>query len=201
MPYLTLQNSPWLSFSDEGKVRIFLDLKNEQVSSFDGVVGVAPPSDDNERTLFTGQLDFRLRNPLERGTSFDFEFEQFQQNSQQLDLSFEYPFILSSSLGTNFGFDLEKIDTLYTSLNYHVALSYYFSGRSKMDFFYHKFRSFPLTENVPSNTFKNVESFQYGLGYNTNTLDYRPNPLKGTHLMVEGGAGRKERDQRRYKNA
>lgn len=191
LPYLSLVRAPWVSFSDEGKVRIFLDLENEQVSSFDGVIGVAPPSDANERTLLTGQLDFRLRNPLARGTSFDFEFEQFQQNSQQLDLSFEYPFILASSLGVNFGFDLEKIDTLYTSLNYQVGLSYYFSGRSKMDFFYHRFRSFPLTESVLGSAIKNIESFQYGLGFNTNTLDYRPNPLKGVHAMVEGGAGRK----------
>lgn len=191
LPYLSLKGKPWVSFSDEGKARIWLDLQNEQVSSFDGVVGVAPPSDANERTLFTGQLDFRLRNPLARGTSFDFEFEQFQQNSQQLDLQFEYPFILATSLGINFGFDLEKIDTLYTSLNYQLGLSYYFSGRSKMDFFYHRFRSFPLSDVANSDLFKNLESFQYGVGYTTNTLDYRPNPLRGMQFLVNGSAGRK----------
>lgn len=192
LPYVQLKRDPLISFSDEGKVRIWLDMENRPVSNLDGIIGVAPGSGDNGRTLLTGELDFNLRNPFSRGTSLDFSFEKFQESSQRLDLSAAYPFMFSSPLGTNFEFNLERVDTLYANLNTKLGVSYYFSGRSSFTVFYNRQNSYPIgSSDFVRSRYPNIEINHYGLSGQYQKLDYIPNPSKGLEFDIEGSVGRK----------
>ncbi|MGB0431288.1 MAG: hypothetical protein ACPGLV_12505 [Bacteroidia bacterium] len=192
LPYLKMRDVPYVSFSDEGKVRVVLDLDNVQVSSFDGIVGVAPNSTPENKTLFTGQFDFRLRNPFARGTSFDMVFEKFQENSQKLESGFQFPFMLSTPLGIDAKFNLLRVDTTYLNLNTKVGIDYYFTGNSKLSIYFNRFRAYPLSQ-IESNllTYKNLTTTNYGLGYSISKLDYLPNPLKGISTLIDLRAGTK----------
>lgn len=193
LPYVKLVREPFVSFSDKGKVRIYLQLENVQVSSFDGIIGVAPQSGNSGTTLFTGQFDFRLRNPFARGISFDFAFEKFQESSQKLNTKLEYPFLLSTSLGLDFQFDLLKVDTSYINLTTRLGFSYFFSGNSKMSAFYNQFRAYPLGNNLESRgALQNLTTNNYGLSYKGASLDYLPNPLRGIDFYIEASVGKKE---------
>ncbi|MBI1184244.1 hypothetical protein GC194_08225 [bacterium] len=194
LPNLSLRQAPGVSFSDEGKVRVWLDLQNEQVSSFDGIIGLAPKAAAGNKTLVTGQFDFKLRNPFARGTSFDLAFEKFQQSSQKLNTNFEYPFLLSTPLGVQFQFDLLKYDTTYINLNTRISLAYFFSGNSRVKFFYHKTRAYPLN-SLPSvlSQYSNIGTQLYGLGLDKSQLDYLPNPARGYTINAEASVGKKNK--------
>lgn len=192
LPYIQLKRDPLISFSDEGKARIWLDLENQRVSNLDGIIGVAPGSTDDGRTLLTGELDFNLRNPFSRGTSLDFSFEKFQESSQRLDLAVSYPFMFSSPLGTGFDFNLERVDTLYANLNTKLGISYYFSGSSSFMVFFNRQNSYPISSSdAVRNRYSNIEINHYGLSGQYQRLDYIPNPSKGLQFGIEGSVGRK----------
>jgi len=192
LPYIQLKRDPLISFSDEGKARIWLDLENQRVSNLDGIIGVAPGSTDDGRTLLTGELDFNLRNPFSRGTSLDFSFEKFQESSQRLDLAISYPFMFSSPLGTGFDFNLERVDTLYANLNTKLGISYYFSGSSSFMVFFNRQNSYPISSSeAVRNRYSNIEINHYGLSGQYQRLDYIPNPSKGLRFAIEGSVGRK----------
>ncbi len=193
LPYLNMRSVPYVSFSDEGKVRLVLDLENVQVSSFDGIVGIAPNSANNGTTLFTGQFDFKLRNPFARGTSFDLAFEKFQQSSQKLESRFEFPFIFSSPVGSELKFNLIRFDTSYVNLESKIGINYFFSGSSKMSFYFNQFRAYPLSQNISNlSIYKNITTSNYGVAYLRTDLDYMPNPLKGLDLYFDFKAGSKK---------
>ncbi|MFY0674726.1 MAG: hypothetical protein JXQ87_15105 [Bacteroidia bacterium] len=192
LPYLKEISPSAISFSDEGFVRIRLYLENVQVSSFDGIVGVAPQSSQDGTTLFTGQLDFRLRNPFSRGTSFDFAFEKFQESSQKLNSKLEIPFIFSSPLGVETKFALQRVDTLYINVETHLGLNYFFNGSSKLSFYFNQFRAYPLNRSGDNLTrYNDLRTRNYGIGYTLQKLDYMPNPLKGIDLKIDGRLGQK----------
>lgn len=192
LPYLKEVFPSEVSFSDEGFVRIRLYLENVQVSSFDGIIGAAPNSAQDGTTLFTGQLDFRLRNPFARGTSFDFAFEKFQESSQKLNSRYEIPFIFSSSLGVETKFDLLRVDTSYINVETYLGINYFLSGSSKLSFYYNQFRAYPLNRNVENlNRYSDLRTRNYGIGYTYHKLDYMPNPLRGLDLIVNGRLGTK----------
>jgi len=192
LSYLRLTDDPRLSFSDIGNVRIWLSLENQKVSNIDGIIGVAPGSSSTGGTLITGELDFNLRNPFSRGTSLDFSFEKFQASSQRIDLAFAYPYMFSSALGTDFNFNLERLDTLYANLNTRLGFSYYLSGNSRIMAFFTRQNSYPIGSGGDiSGIYKNVNISHYGLLLEYRRLDYVPNPSKGLEVVLEGSAGRK----------
>jgi outer membrane translocation and assembly module TamA len=192
LPYLEEIFPSEVSFSDEGFVRIRLYLENVQVSSFDGIIGAAPNAAQDGTTLFTGQLDFRLRNPFARGTSFDFAFEKFQESSQKLNSRVEIPFILSSPLGLETKFDLLRVDTLYINVETLLGLNYFFNGSSKLSFYFNQFRAYPLNRSGDNlNRYNDLRTRNYGISYTFQKLDYMPNPLKGLDLNLNGRLGTK----------
>jgi outer membrane protein assembly factor BamA len=192
LPYLELVDAPSISFSDEGNVRIWLELKERQVSSFDGIIGISPGATPTNRALVTGQFDFRLRNPFARGTSFDLSFEKFQLQSQKLLVGIEYPFILTSPLGVSWQFNMLRMDTSYINLNNRFGIFYSFDQGDKLFIFRQSIRAYPLGKDPTiALRFEDVDIAYYGMKLSMQRTDYAPNPSRGGDYSVELSAGQK----------
>lgn len=110
--FVDLVSPPDVSFA-AGKATIYLDLKPKRHSSFEGVVGLLPRQSMDNQLALTGYLDLHLGNLLKSGKSFDFTWNRFADQSQDLQMSYEHPFLLETPLSLAIDFSLLKQDTTF----------------------------------------------------------------------------------------
>ena len=202
LPFLTLAGDPIVTFIGE-EATIMLPLEKKRASRFDFVLGILPQNDNgrqlNDRNvLVTGTFKGELQNQFGRGERIFASFEQLRPETQELELEFNYPFVLGLPFGIDFDFDLYKRDTSYLDLESDLGIQYLFEGGNYLKAFWNNRSSTLLTvdearlqlqERLPQNL--DVTNAYFGLEYAKQKLDYRFNPRKGWALLVRGGAGTK----------
>jgi outer membrane protein assembly factor BamA len=162
-----------------GKADVYLYLDNKKASNFDGVLGILPDNETGE-ILITGDVKLNLVNSLKRGETINFQWQRLQTRTSQLDLRFEYPFIFGTPIGVETSLELYRRDTLFSQVNSHLGLQYYFNGINNLNLYYENDQA-----NVISTAIFDIDQFvdsrinKVGLGLDITDLDYRFNPRKG----------------------
>lgn len=209
LPFLALSADPTVTFvGDEATIR--LPLEKKRASRFDFVLGVLPQNEsgrqlNGRRVLITGTFNGELQNQFGRGERLYASFEQLRPETQELELEFNYPYLLGLPFGIDFSFDLYKRDTSYLDLESDLGLQYLFEGGNYLKVFWNNRSSTLLTvdearlelqERLPENL--DVSNAYFGLEYALQRLDYRFTPRRGWRVFLRGGAGVKriERNNR-----
>lgn len=200
LPFLKLDKDPIITFErDRATVNLFLSKK--KASRFDFLVGVLPnPAGSQDRNfLITGTFNGEFQNQFGLGERIYVEFEQLRPETQQLDMEFNYPYVLDLPFGVDLQFDLYKRDTSYLDVIYDVGIQYLLEGGNYLKAFWNNRSSRLLTFDeqrlintgrLPTNLDVNYSSF--GLEYNYQKLDYRFNPRKGWGGFIRAAAGVKK---------
>lgn len=180
----------------QGKVKIKLFIDKRPTSRVNGILGLAPNSNGNNKLLITGDLSLNLVNPFGNGMALGLKWQKLQLNSQNLQLQCSYPYLFDLPIGASLDFNLEKVDTLYLNVDFKSSLFYQFSGDDKIAFFYEKSATNIISKTSNSNegnrgyTSLNIDF--YGASLSINSLDYMLNPRKGFFVETEGSAGVKK---------
>lgn len=119
--FLSLKQPPDIAFED-GRSIIYLDLNQESSSSFEGVIGFLPNQGASGGLAFTGYLDLALSNLFQSGIDFDLNWNRFANQSQQLNLNYLHPYLLSSGLFLDLDFGLLKQDTTYLTRSWKLGI-------------------------------------------------------------------------------
>ncbi len=203
LPFLKEAKGSTVSFKGD-KAEINLFLKKRKASRFDFLVGVLPnsTSQQNPQTrqfLITGTFNADMWNQFGKGEQLYAEFQQLRPQTQELDLRFNYPFVLNLPFGVGFEFELYKRDTTYLDVKNDASIQYLYEGGNYLKAFWNNHNTTLLsvdanrvrnTKQLPSNLDVGLSTF--GLEYNLQKLDYRFNPRKGWGVLVRGGAGFKK---------
>lgn len=202
LPFLQLSQDPLVDFlGGQATVRLLLDKK--RASRFDFVIGVLPQSaagrqENNRSLLVTGTFNGELQNQFGLGERIYAEFEQLRPQTQQLELQFNYPYVLGLPFGAGMSFALYKRDTTYLDLESDIGIQYLFEGGNYLKAFWNNRSSTLLTVNeklllqqgqLPPNL--DVSNAYFGLEYARQRLDYRYNPRKGWAAFLRSAAGLK----------
>ena len=196
LSYLKESKAPELFFTP-WKVSLHVFLDKQKSNQFNLVLGVLPnPQVDGKKVTITGDGKLHLLNSFGVGEEIFAEFRQLKQRTQNLDISFAYPYFLNSAIGTYGSFNLYKNDSLFIEINTEAGLLYQFGGFNRLKFFYNNQTSnildadtiaikssglLPTTLDFRSNT--------YGAALELQNLDYVLNPRNGYILSVSGGVG------------
>lgn len=194
LPFVQIQSDPVIAFrGDKATVRLF--LANRTASRFDFLIGVLPNSRQSGRLLITGDFNAELQNQFGAGERIFVAFEQLRPQTQQLNLQFNYPYLLDLPFGADFSFDLYKRDTTYLDLNVDFGIQYLLSGRDYLKAYGNNYSSTLLTVDtqrirqtglLPDTL--DVRRTGFGLEYFHEALDYRFNPRKGWSFFLRAGA-------------
>lgn len=195
VPFLTAQGDPTLSFRN-GKAQVGVEVEPRRASRFDFLIGVLPNSPQTNRLLITGDLEAELYNSFGAGERLYASYERLRPETQELQLAFSYPYMLSLPFGVDGSFSLYRRDTTFLNVHGKLGLTYFLGGRDQIDVFF---------ENKASNllsvdTAAIVESGQlpaqldtrrtsFGVGVQLNRLDYQYNPRRGWHVTLLATAG------------
>ncbi len=183
-----------LLFTGEG-VTVYLYLKEKDASRFNGMVGMQP-KDEGGGVVFTGDVTLGLKNALGRGEHIELDWNRMQQGTQDLEVSYDHPYLFRTPFGIETGLKLYRRDSSFTELKQRIALKYLFTGEDHFQVHYERKRwtlleggERSLAEDLP---YANVRIDAYGLGINKSTVDRRVMPRKGIRSEIEGSVGRKE---------
>ncbi len=188
--FLNLAKMPELSF-DANNCDIGLYLTKKNSSSFSGIIGILPDNKTQGRILLTGDVDLFLENMIGRGENLSLKWVRYEAQSQHLQTSVYYPYILNSKIGIQAGFDLQKQDSSFVNLKSKAGIRYLFFAENGINVFYEYFSSFPIGNTGQDINFNygKVNNSQIGLGLINSKLDNQNNPYKGYFINSEISTG------------
>jgi outer membrane protein assembly factor BamA len=179
------------------KALVLLYLDERKTDRVDGVVGLAPASENaGGDLLLTGEVHLDLNNLWQRGTEFSIDWRNFLEGSQELKVASAVPYILNTRLGVEAGFELLKFDTLYLNTFSEIGIRLNGSGNQDLTVFYQR-RNTSLIEVDTSRIRQTgrlpatnaVRTDYYGLAGRMNFLDQLINPRKGVLLSARTSLG------------
>lgn len=176
------------------KCNIYVYLKNNPASNFNGIVGLLP--DDNGKINITGDVNIKLLNALHKGETIQLNWRKLQPLTQNLQTAFSYPFLLNSSFGVDTKFSLYKRDTTFLNIEGKIGVQYYFNSDNTLAVFYQNKSSnllstkqFQFVTTLPE--FADMSNSSYGIEMKSIKLNYKYNPTKGYAGFLSFSAGTK----------
>lgn len=190
LSFLEEIRSPEVEFYGEGAT-VYSYLNNRKSNRFDGIIGFQPNQETSGKLVLTGMLNLDLLNSFGAGERLKFQWQRFESSSQELEASFNYPYVFNSSIGLSLGLELFKQDSSFLNLSPRAAMIYHFNGINQVSIHIRHTRSNILADD-PSLQQNDFRSTRYGLGLMLQDLDYPFNPRRGYHLSLSAAAGEKK---------
>lgn len=190
LPFVTQRQRPYVQFSPE-RTKVFLFLDQRKASSINGVLGLQPDPITGEIGI-TGDLDLRLKNALKRGESLALNWRRLADQTQDLRISANLPFVFNTPFGVDGELRIFRRDTTFLEVFARAGVDYRLSRGDKVTAFVQTKSSDRLGSNLVSRPgFADVDILSYGLAVERERFDYRFNPRRGHSLALQGSAGRK----------
>lgn len=192
-PYLE-EIKPYELLFTEDAAELYLYLKRIPNSSVNGIIGFQPDSKGEDLT-FTGDINLKLQNTLNRGELVQLRWQSIREQTQSLKSKLQYPYLFKSPFGIEGSFNLYKRDTTYLELIGSVGILYQLNAGTYLKGFYERFSSNLLSgsgNNTSYSNLGNTKNNLYGIGLSINRLDYQPNPNSGILVYLEGSVGQRK---------
>lgn len=138
------QSTPhFVDYSTDGRVNVYLYLNKARENNIEAMLGAAH---SQQKWQFQGSVNLRLHNLLKSAERFQLQWQQFENQSQNLQTSAQVPFILATNWGTNAGFRFLKQDSSYIRSRFDFSLNYRFASMSQFRFLFQQESSEPLQQ-------------------------------------------------------
>lgn len=187
---LKTTKAPELIFTTQG-ASVFIYIQETEASSFNGILGIQPDADGN--VIWTGDADLALRNAFHHGENFTLRWRRLQEQTQNLDVKAEYPYLFNTQIGVGGELSSYRRDSSFSSLGLQGALIYYISGRSSLSGFYEYYQSNNLSNNFSTTISSSDLKFnRYGLSLKLDETDNRISPKKGNYGVVKASLGNRD---------
>ena len=170
---------------------LFLYLKPKKANRFNGILGILPNNENNGKLLLTGEIDFRLENSLKRGETINLLWKKTESASQNLDFSFEYPFLFNTPIAIQYQLFIDKKDSNYLNVENKLGLQYFLSGNNHLGIFYTSRNSSKL-QTAYSTGLADVKINLVGISNHFHHLDNIRNPQKGYSIDAAFAYGKKQ---------
>lgn len=175
------------------KCYLYVYLNHQRTNQFDGYIGLVPVSEQTGKVAVNGELDLALNNLFKIGEVISLHWRSSERFSQYLAVSAQFPYLFRSRFGIEGAFCLDKQDTSYLTLNYHIGLPYSFLNNSYIEPFFEYSSSTilnPSLLNLESDSGHiDYHKLLYGLKGSYKNVDYLFNPRKGFELFVNLSVG------------
>lgn len=185
--YARITQAPQVIF-EEGKADVYIWLDDVKASRFDGIIGFQPDAATG-RPVFTGDLSLYLENALRRSETIEFQWRRLQEQTQNLKLNASLPYLLQTRLGVWGGLDLYRRDTTFSTAELDLALGYLVGADQYVRTFVERWNSTALRDGLSG--IDNVSIQRYGIAIRLFEMDDFDNPMRGSLLSTELGAGAK----------
>ncbi len=170
------------------KATIVLSPEKRNANKFDGLIGVQP-TNTNQKTTIIGQAQLYLVNVLHNGEKLNIDFKSQANNTRDLKLFANYPYVFSTNFGLDVNLELRRQDSSFSNFGRGVGVQYLFIGNNQIRLLYKVDESNLLSTKKYANAVQlpdiiDVKKYSYGINLQLEALDYRINPKKGYSLQI-----------------
>ncbi len=199
LPIVQVTKKPFVYFI-ENIAKPVVYLKNRKSSVFDGILGLAPASDNNrDKLLLTGEVKLLFQNLFSTNKEFELTYKSFLNASQELKTKIKLPYIFRTNIGLDYELNFVKFDSTYIDVRQDFGIPYRIIGNDYLKVLYsNQFTSLIqvdtnliiLNKKLPSSN--DMVTHSYGLGGKFVRYDYVYNPFKGFGFEFYGTVGTKK---------
>ena len=194
LPFATVVQQPGISFEEE-KTVLYVYLDKRQVNRFDGYIGFQPVSELTGKLAINGELSLALQNIFHIGESISLDWRSSERYSQYLNVDAEFPYLFRTCFGIDGHFRLDKQDTTYLTLNYHIGIPYHFRPDSYIRPYIDITQSQLLNRNSGTTTldtaYMDYRNILYGLSFRYSNLILNSRSGFAYQLAADAAAGRR----------
>lgn len=115
---------PRFYFNSKNQGVLLIEVKEKQTNNFDGIIGYIPARNEDEKGYVTGLVNISLRNLFGTGRAAAIRWQQFDRNSQELELKYLEPWLLGFPFNINLSLFQRKQDTTYVQRKLEGAIEY-----------------------------------------------------------------------------
>ena len=194
IPFATVIQPAGISF-EEDKTLLYVFLDKRQVNRFDGYIGFQPVNEMTGKLAVTGELSLSLLNIFHIGEQLSLDWHSSERYSQYLNLDASFPFLFRTRFGIDGHFRLDKQDTTYLTLNYHLGIPYHFRHdsylRPYIDFTQSQLLNTSSSSSIADTSCMSHRNILYGLSLQVRQVDKPYQPRLGFELYADAAAGRR----------
>ena len=194
IPFATVIQPAGVSF-EEDKTLLYVFLDKRQVNRFDGYIGFQPVNEQTGKLAVTGELSLALQNIFHIGERLSLEWRSSERHSQYLNLDAAFPFLFRTRFGIDGHFRLDKQDTTYLTLNFHLGIPYHFRHdsylRPYIDFTQSQLLNTTGISSPADTSCMGHRNILYGLSLQVRQVDNPYQPRRGFELYADAAAGRR----------
>lgn len=163
IPFVSEIKPPEVLFTKDSTI-VYLSLKKENASSFDGLIGFT--SKENGKGLsLNGYLDLSLINLFNSGENFNLVWKNNGNNRQIFNFDIALPYVFNTKLSPSGALNIYKQDSSFVNTSYQFRLEYKINNRSTIGLALQSENSTNLLTNQ-KNTIEDYTNLFYGINYN-----------------------------------
>ncbi len=189
IPFASQIKPPELLFTKDSTA-LYLYLKREKSNYFDGLIGFST-SLNNQKIQLYGNVDLKIQNSINQGESLQLNWLRSQNQSQDLNISLEAPYIFNTPLIAGYKFHIHKQDTIFLATSHLLKLDYQLATEHYIGFAVESENSNKTTDQILSNI-DNFSSYFYGISYTFNKTYNHPIFNKKIYLSSIVSQGKRE---------
>lgn len=170
---------------------LLIRVKEGNTNTFDGILGYVPPNQSEDKGYFTGLVNLSIRNLFGTGRKVEARFKKEVKTTQELELKYLEPWLLSYPVNMNFAF-LQRIeDSTYIKRDLSIKTDALISKKITLSAIFSFERVIPSTLNSIFTLFDS-RVLAAGVEFRYDSRDYVYNPFKGILYKTSYSVGQKK---------
>ena len=105
------------------KASLNLYLNNKKINYVNGVLGVFPDTDFENKLKLNGEMSVSLNNVIQFGEQLNMQWRAMDNKGQQFNLGVDFPVLLNNGLGAGANIEMFKKDTQFFNMSNRYAVS------------------------------------------------------------------------------
>ena len=158
---------------------LLVEVKEKNTNNFDGIIGYIPPGKNENSGYLTGLVNISLRNLFGTGRAAAIKWNKYNRDSQELDLKYLEPWLLSFPVNINLELYQRVQDTTYVQRKFEGSLEYLATEDISASLILASETVVPTVRTVPVFTVFNSSYLTTGANLKIDTRDDPYSPTKG----------------------
>ena len=183
---------PQFYFNSKNQGVLIIKVKEKQTNNFDGIIGYIPPVNDNQKGYFTGLVNVSMTNLFGTGRAAAIRWQQFDRNSQELELKYLEPWLFGYPFNINLDLYQRQQDTTYVQRKFNGSLEYLATENISASVSIGTDQIIPTINEVPVFTVYNSSSITTGANLKIDTRDDPYSPTSGLLFINSYSYSRKK---------
>jgi outer membrane protein insertion porin family len=183
---------PELYLTEAEQAGLLVRVVEGNQNNFDGVLGYVPSTASGGTGYITGLVNISLRNLFGTGRKLSVRWYQETKSSQETELHYFEPWIVSYPVNAQLGFFQRKQDSTFVRMQYDIATELMISEEFSVGISFSQNNVYPTERYDGSKTIAESRTTSWGVSVRYDSRDNPTTPTDGILYSTEYQTGTKQ---------